>query len=412
MRYFCFCLLFLLASYSRANQFTPIQDYGDRQAPALWEKLQQLEKAGGNQTIRIIQLGDSHTAGDYFTGQLRQRLQRQFGNAGIGWLTPGYVTNQRSHQVLLRSLGKWTLSDSKIAKHNGIFPLGGLINTSTGNSILELKIKDPVAAGQWQLSIWQQSKQTPWSLALVGGKVTKLPGQGDSKGQNKGAVWQLSSQTIDASKLDKLRLLAPGGGKLGGVVLDRQTPGITLDALGINGAVANVINRWDGASLNQQLQWRDPHLIILAYGTNEAFGKDLVPQTYEEELRQVIRKLRAAAPNAAILLIGAPSSAKTKAPNINGGCRLPLPPSLIKVQNSQRRIAHREKTLYWDWSAMMGGNCGAQVWLKQKVPFMRPDLVHMSPEGYAASADALYMALLREMDAGLKREQFRKEKSQ
>lgn len=406
MRYFCFCVLFLLAPQLAANQFTPIQDYGDRKAIALWESLQQLEKAPA-QPLRIIQLGDSHTAGDYFTGQLRQRLQRQFGNAGIGWLTPGYITNQRSSQVLLRSLGKWTLSDSKVARHTGLFPLGGLINTSAGNSILELKIKDPIAAGQWQLSVWQQSQQTPWSLALAGGKVSKLPGQGDANTR-----WQLSTQLIDASKLDRLRLLAPSGGKLGGVVLDRQAPGITLDALGINGSVASVINRWDGASLQHQLQWRDPQLIILAYGTNEAFGRDLVPQTYEEELRQAIRTLRAAAPKAAILLIGAPGSAKSKAPNINGGCRIPLPPSLIKVQNSQRRIARQEKTLYWDWASMMGGNCGAQVWLKQKAPLMRPDLVHMTSEGYAASADALYMALLREMDAGIKREQFRKEKSQ
>lgn len=407
MRYFCFCVFVLLATQTVANQFTPLHDYGDRKAPALWQNLQQLEQGQRSEPLRIIQLGDSHTAGDYFTGQLRLRLQRQFGNAGIGWLTPGYITNQRSHQVLLRSQGKWTLSDSKIAKHSGTFPLGGLINTSAGNSILELKIKEEPAAGQWQLSIWQQSRQTPWSLALAGGKLSKLPGQGAAN-----SAWRLSSQVLDAHRVNGLRLLAPAGGKLGGVILDRQAPGITLDALGINGAVANVISRWDTASLQQQLQWRDPHLIILAYGTNEAFGKDLIPDTYETELRSVIRKLRAAAPNAAILLVGAPSAAKSKAPNSNGGCKLPLPPSLIKVQNSQRRIARQEKTLYWDWGAMMGGNCGAQLWLKQSTPFMRPDLIHMSPEGYAASADALYMALVREMDDGLKREQFKKEKAQ
>lgn len=51
----------------------------------------------------------------------------------------------------------------------------------------------------------------------------------------------------------------------------------------------------------------------------------------------------------------------------------------------------------------MGGNCGAQFWLKQKPALMRPDLVHMSAEGYAASADALYIALLDEMDRAIKR---------
>ncbi|MDF3013818.1 MAG: hypothetical protein K0Q78_2022 [Cellvibrio sp.] len=381
-----------------ADKITPLLDYGDRKAPALWQSLRNLEDKKRQEPIRIIQLGDSHTAGDYFSGQLRQRLQNQFGNAGIGWLTPGYITNQRSAQVLLRSSGSWKLSDAKQHKHSGVFPVGGFINTSAGNSILEIKVKEAPASGKWRLSIWQNSGPTLWSLALPSGKVYKLPGQGDAK-----AAWKLSTEELGAERVNGLKLLAPSGGKLGGVILDRIAPGITLDALGNNGSVANVINRWDSSSLRSQLQWRNPQLIILAYGTNEAFGKDLVPETYEAELRQAIRSLRGAAPEAAILLVGAPSSAKSRPPHINGGCRLPLPPSLIKVQNSQRRIARQEGTLYWDWSAMMGGNCGAQTWLKQKPALMRPDLVHLSPEGYVASADALYIALLDEMDKALKR---------
>jgi len=402
MKYLTLCLWLLVLARAMpavaANKTTPLLDYGDRKAPALWQSLRDLEDKKRLEPIRIIQLGDSHTAGDYFSGQLRQRLQNQFGDAGIGWLTPGYITNQRSSEVLLRSTGSWKLSDAKQHKHSGVFPVGGFINTSAGNSILEIKVKEVPAAGQWRLNIWQNSRQTPWSLALPGGKGHKLPGQGDAK-----ANWRLSTQELDANKVSGLKLLAPSGGKLGGVILDRMMPGITLDALGNNGSVANVINRWDSATLRSQLQWRNPQLIILAYGTNEAFGKDLVPETYEAELRQAIRSLRGAAPEAAILLVGAPSSAKSRPPHINGGCRVPLPPSLIKVQNSQRRIARQEGTLYWDWSAMMGGNCGAQFWLKQKTPFMRPDLVHMSPEGYVASADALYIALLDEMDKALKR---------
>ncbi len=366
----------------------PILDYGDPKATALWQNFQQLKDGTRQEPLRIMQLGDSHTGGDYFSGQLRTHLQKDYGNAGIGWLTPGYITNQRSNQVLLRSKGNWKLSDAKLNKHTGIFPLGGFINTSSGNSILEIKAKEVPASGQWRLGIWQQPRPTPWTLALPGGKLHKLSVQGSST-----SAWRLSTQELPATKVDGLKLLAPAGGQLGGVVLDRLVPGITLDALGNNGSVANVINRWNNSSLSEQLHWRNPQLIILAYGTNEAFGPDLVPETYESELRQIIQKLRAAAPEAAILLVGAPNSAKSRPPHINGGCRIPLPPSLVKVQNSQRRIARQEKTLYWDWAAMMGGNCSAQFWLKQQPPLMRPDLVHMSPEGYAASADALYIAL-------------------
>lgn len=371
----------------------PILNYGDPKAAALWQAFQQLESGARKEPLRIMQLGDSHTGGDYFTGQLRQRLQNQYGNAGIGWLTPGYITNQRSQQVLFRGGNGWKLSDAKQNKHTGIFPLGGFINTATGNSILEIKAKEVPAAGQWRLGIWQQPRPTPWSLALPGGKLHKLTVQGSSA-----SAWRLSTQELSAAKINGLKLLAPAGGQLGGVVLDRMVPGITLDALGNNGSVANVINRWNSTSLREQLQWRDPQLIILAYGTNEAFSPDIVPETYEAELRQVIRNLRAAAPDAAILLLGAPSSAKSRPPHVKDRCKIPLPPSLVKVQNSQRRIARQEQTLYWDWAAMMGGNCGAQFWLKQHVPLMRPDLVHMSAEGYVASADALYIALLGQID--------------
>lgn len=402
MKYVTLCLwLLVLAKAIPAvadNKTTPLLDYGDHNAAALWQNLRDLEDKKRQEPIRIMQLGDSHTAGDYFSGQLRLRLQNQFGDAGIGWLTPGYITNQRSSQVLLRNTGKWTLSDAKQNKHAGVFPVGGFINTSAGNSILEIKVKENPAAGQWRLNIWQNSGQTLWSVALVGGKIHKLPGQGSAK-----SPWRLSTQILDSGKVSGLKLLAPPGGKLAGVTLDRIAPGITLDALGNNGSVVNVINRWDSSTLLNQLQWRNPQLIIIAYGTNEAFGKDLVPETYEAELRKAIRALRSAAPEAAILLVGAPSSAKSRPPHINGGCRVPLPPSLIKVQNSQRRIARQEGTLYWDWGAMMGGNCGAQMWLKQKTPFMRPDLVHMSVEGYVASADALYIAILDEMDKAKKR---------
>lgn len=390
----CFWLLCLLkpAPLLAGSEPIPILDYGDPNAVALWQSFQQLNDGTRTEPVRIMQLGDSHTAGDYFTGHLRQRLQDQYGNAGIGWLTPGYITNQRSQQVLLRGGNGWKLSDAKQNKHTGIFPLGGFINTATGNSILEIKAKEAPAPGQWRLSVWQQPRPTPWSLVLPGGKLHKLTVEGSSA-----SAWRLSTQTLSAAQVNGLKLLAPSGGQLGGVVLDRQMPGITLDALGNNGSVVNVINRWNSTSLREQLQWRSPQLIILAYGTNEAFSPDLVPDTYEAELRHAIHNLRAAAPEAAILLLGAPSSAKSRPPHMQDRCKIPLPPSLVNVQNSQRRIARQEQTLYWDWAAMMGGNCGAQFWAKQKVPLMRPDLVHMSAEGYTASADALYIALLNQI---------------
>ena len=143
------------------------------------------------------------------------------------------------------------------------------------------------------------------------------------------------------------------------------------------------------------MRWRNPELIILAYGTNEAFETDI--RNFAEDLRTTIRFLKKSAPRAAILIVGAPASAKTRAPNSRAGCKLPLPPNLVQVMNAQRRVAKQEKTLYWDWSAIMGGKCGATSWLNSKPQLMRKDMIHFSVEGYDATADALFSAINRKV---------------
>ena len=44
--------------------------------PPWFAKLQSLQQ-GRAEVFRVLQVGDSHTAGDYFTGQLRALLQRR-----------------------------------------------------------------------------------------------------------------------------------------------------------------------------------------------------------------------------------------------------------------------------------------------------------------------------------------------
>ena len=39
--------------------------------------------------LTILQLGDSHTAADFFTGRVRERLQQAFGTGGDAYIVPG-----------------------------------------------------------------------------------------------------------------------------------------------------------------------------------------------------------------------------------------------------------------------------------------------------------------------------------
>jgi hypothetical protein len=63
---------------------------------------------------------------------------------------------------------------------------------------------------------------------------------------------------------------------------------------------------------------------------------------------------------------------------------------------------------FWDWSAVMDGECGLHAWATADPPLAFPDHVHLKPEGYRISADALFDALMAdyaryraEADAGV-----------
>ena len=63
-----------------------LENFGPARQPWI-DKLRSLRQ-GRAEVFRIVQIGDSHTAGDFFTGGLRAALQERWGNAGAGWVWP------------------------------------------------------------------------------------------------------------------------------------------------------------------------------------------------------------------------------------------------------------------------------------------------------------------------------------
>ena len=68
-------------------------------------------------------------------------------------------------------------------------------------------------------------------------------------------------------------------------------------------------------------------------------------------------------------------------------CRFPTPPKLGQVREAQRKLAEKLGAYFWDWSSVMPGPCGAQVWEAASPPLMARDFVHMTLDGYKQSAD-------------------------
>ena len=63
--------------------------------------------------MTIVQIGDSHTQGEHFSGRLRALFQARFGNGGRGMLPPGSPYDfWRPYQVQARQTGAWEVFTS------------------------------------------------------------------------------------------------------------------------------------------------------------------------------------------------------------------------------------------------------------------------------------------------------------
>src|SRR5690606_12954761 len=76
-----------------------------------------------------------------------------------------------------------------------------------------------------------------------------------------------------------------------GVVLERDGPGVVLDALGVQGARIRFLDEQDHAHYRSELVWRQPDLIAYQFGANDsgvsyAYTMDQYPKTMQAVIAQ------------------------------------------------------------------------------------------------------------------------------
>jgi len=336
-------------------------------------------KGASRAPVTIVQFGDSHTAADLFTGEMRRLLQGQYGDGGIGLIAATPVPGTRYEQVILKTAKRhWELVSAR-NQQSSQFPLGGYLSVPLiAKPSVRIEARTP-SAQRYRVSALYQA-QASTSLLLR-----------DNRGQNRrllaatGGQWRFGPVVNNIGLPLELTLDTRPGTVLGGWYLQNQkNAGVIYSALGINGARLEVQDKW-------QPGWQDtlkslrPDLVILAYGTNEAFDDTLDLNLYQAQLKQTLERLRRDLPRAAVLIVGPPDSIKQRKAH---SCAARQPQKLAAVIAIQRQAAQQANALFWDWQAYMGGQCSVVAWQAQGLA--RGDLVHLTADGYRKSAAGLY----------------------
>lgn len=352
-------------------------------APAFL-KLEALEGPGGGR-VHLLQLGDSHTAGDQISGRVRSRMQARFGRGGRGILPPGLpYAGYAPRQVMVASTGARYLPAPLVAG-GARAPMG-------------------LAGGQGRLEAGDHL-----SLAVDPGVPLTSVGVCGQAGPDRGELQIIPTVGLPRSMDFRRDLAGPLCGRIelsqgevgltlvavdAPVVLDDvrlwDAAGVSLSNLGVVGSTLMDLTGRDAATVEAQLRIDPPDLILLAYGVNEGFDGALDLVAYERALRDRIAGLRQSVPDAAIMILGAPDGLRRSASSVgpqpwSQSCgsegEWQTPPNLALVRDVQRRVSGDLGVAFWDWYGRMGGACSADRLAGGPEPLMRGDRVHFTATG-------------------------------
>ena len=326
----------------------------------------------------MLQFGDSHTAADVFTGEARRILQEKFGNGGVGYVFAGHPfagfrVFGSSHSA---SNGWWTMGNHFSDLGDGRTGLGGLsISTDRANesvtldapcTTLELEYLAQPGGGSLQFT----DNGTP--MAQIDTDAERV-GAGSFNYQCPAGDHHFALKTEANQPVTLLGWIA-------------TQPGVTWECLGINGAEAPLMLKWDQALFSEYLKSNDPALIVLAYGTNEAASSYWDEANYAESFAHLVDALHQYVPDASILVIG-PSDRSTV---VHRGWK-PYAPT-EKIISAQQKVCEKHNCAFWDQRERMGGLGAMQDWVY--AGWAQADHTHFTSDGYRALADAFMLDLM------------------
>lgn len=323
--------------------------------------------------VRIMHFGDSHTAADILTAEIRRRFQAEFGDGGAGYMVPRNPMSTPRRGVLSGATSGWTIDGiGGRVEVNGIYGLAG-IGLSTTQADERAWIE--ATCNHFEIYYLRQPGGGKIDITVDGMSVLEEPLSLASDAP----LPDYFTAPLPADRIHRIevRTAAPGKTRILGIVTEHIAPGVSYDVLGINGARAKRLISWNDTAFVDNIVQRKPDLIIVAYGTNEVADDDWTIESYQRMFAAILRRFKRAAPQASILVYGPPDRADR-----------PLDGKLAAMLEAQRRAAFEVGAAFWSSYGAMGGPGSMDVWASMGLG--QGDHVHLTKDGYIRMGSMFY----------------------
>ena len=379
------------ANIAKSKGSIAIEDPSGHALDKFYARLLRTKKKEAGAITRMLHYGDSVLTSDYISGTMRRKMQAEFGDAGHGFILAAKPWDWYFHNDIVQGASAGWSSSRITGPFNADlkYGLGGVSFTGSPGA----RSWYGTSAGQTygkkvsRFDVYYLETPTGGEVELkADGKSEKFTTKGDSK-----ASRVKSFAVPDGEARMHLKVLS-GSPRIFGVALERDVPGVVYDSLGANGGRGELLGAMDAGHWKEQMDLRDPALVMLHYGTNESETGMASREAYEKTLRAVIEKVKSAAPKASVLVV-APLDRAEK----NAAGAMHTKPIIKKLVECQKKVAGEAGVGFWNTYEAMGGEGTMATWVRKGLA--GSDLTHPSPQGAEILGDLLYKAITSGFEA-------------
>ncbi len=353
-----------------------------------YASLRQTESHGSHALSRIIHFGDSVITSDLVSATLRRNFQQRFGDGGHGFSLIANAWPAYFHNDVFRYASEGWLVSRIVGPTvaDAWYGLGGVSFRAPPGVRARFGTATSGPFGR---------KVSRFEVAYVkepyGGKI-KLNLDGKPLGELATAaqtkqVANHEVRTTDGEHLLELLSAGPGSVRAFGVVMEREGPGVVLDAIGILGARIRFLDKQDDTHYREQLRWRAPSLIIYQFGANESGdGWAYSMEDFHRTMKDVLLQGRSALPHASCLIIAAMDRARVRDGRTESMRIIPL---IVKEQES---VAKEVGCAFFNTFLAMGGSGAMRRWVTRG--WGAGDLTHPTSYGAQVIGDWIFSGMM------------------
>ena len=354
-----------------------------------FSKLKALE-ASGKGTVTIVHIGDSHIQADFFSGELRQRLQLKFGNAGRGLVFPYHVakTNEPT-SIRTISNSTWKIKRNAFPKQDLPIGISGItIESNDTNAAINLKVLNQgnLDYSFSKMTLFHEKTSTACDFAVFDSLANEIGYiKSDSASDNDFASIVKFKHPVKSILLKSCpRSSSQTCARIYGLLLENEQPGVLYDMIGVNGTEYQHYNQ--SAYFLKQLSYLKPDLIIVSLGTNEGYNGKFETDKFKEQVSTFITNLKTTNQHAGIIVTTPGDSFKRSKKGSQKN------PTMKLVRDILIGYCKKNSIAYWDLYSVMGGFGSMAQWFKHGLT--AKDKLHFNAKGYKIQGTIFYKNLI------------------